>query len=94
MGIAVVNVRFLKVLLNVLLYSLMGHTASVSCSSLALLWKNGNNCNCGHILYFLLWNVINMNMHNYCKNLRTVRYEVLTALLGRFKFSGMYHVDW
>jgi len=86
--IAVVNFRFLGALLNVVLYSLMGQIASVSCSSLALLWKNGNNCNCGHILYFLSWNVINMNMYNYCKNFRTVRDEVLTAMLGRFKFLG------
>jgi hypothetical protein len=63
-------------------------------SSLALLWKNGNNCNSGHFLYFLSWNVINMNMYNYYKNFRTLRYEVLTAMLGRFKFSGMCCMDW
>jgi hypothetical protein len=29
-------------LFTIVLYALMGQTASVSCSSLALLWKNGN----------------------------------------------------
>ena len=69
-------------------------TDSVSYSALALLWKNSNNFNCAHFLHFLPWNFVNMNVYNYNKNVRTVRYEVLTAMLRRFKFSGICHVDW